>query len=193
MGLDVDLLNRYPHQLSGGQRQRVSIARALAARPDCIVADEPVAALDASQQMKVADLLARQAKDHGAALLFISHDLGIVERIADQVAVMYLGQVVEYGAVADVMANPKHPYTRSLLASRPSVDRVGVLPEAPKGDVPKPSDPPSGCTFHPRCPYVMDHCKRVTPQLKEEGDGVSVSCWLYDDLHSPHEQSPHQL
>ncbi|GAA2352984.1 ATP-binding cassette domain-containing protein [Nonomuraea africana] len=173
VGLPREFAGRHPHEFSGGQRQRIAIARALAARPSLLIGDEPISALDASAQSQVARLMRDLAVDSGAGLLFISHDLSVVRLIADRIAVMYLGKIVEVGRTEEVWAAPKHPYTRALLAAIPQPDGLGVLPAELPGDVPDPADPPQGCRFHPRCPLVMDVCR-----VKEPAFGP-VACWLH--------------
>ncbi|MGY4978043.1 oligopeptide/dipeptide ABC transporter ATP-binding protein [Streptomyces sp. 900105755] len=175
VGLPASAAERYPQEFSGGQRQRIAIARALAARPRLLVGDEPISALDASAQLQVATLMRSLAVESGAGLLFISHDLSVVRLIADRIAVMYLGRIVETGPTAEVWDEPRHPYTRALLAAVPRPDGAGVLPAELPGDVPDPADPPSGCRFHPRCPRVFDGCDREEPQLIAGG----VACRLY--------------
>ncbi|WP_239148829.1 ABC transporter ATP-binding protein [Streptomyces sp. SID12501] len=175
VGLPASAAQGYPQEFSGGQRQRIAIARALAARPRLLVGDEPISALDASAQLQVATLMRSLAVESGAGLLFISHDLSVVRLIADRIAVMYLGQIVETGPTAEVWDDPRHPYTRALLAAVPRPDGAGVLPAELPGDVPDPADPPSGCRFHPRCPRVFDGCDREEPQLIAGG----VACRLY--------------
>ncbi|MEV0594849.1 ABC transporter ATP-binding protein [Nonomuraea cavernae] len=174
VGLPRDFAGRHPHEFSGGQRQRVAIARALAARPRMLIGDEPISALDASAQAQVATLMRDLAVDAGAGLLFISHDLSVVRLIADRIAVMYLGKIVEVGDTAKVWADPRHPYTRALLGAIPRPDGMGVLPAELPGDVPDPANPPGGCRFHPRCPLVMDVCR-----TEEPGFGP-VACWLHE-------------
>jgi len=175
VGLTAAAAQRHPHEFSGGQRQRVAIARALAARPRLLVGDEPISALDASAQAQVATLMRALAVESGAGLLFISHDLSVVRLIADRIAVMYLGRIVETGLTAEVWDNPRHPYTQALLAAIPHADGAGRLPAELPGDVPDPAAPPSGCRFHPRCPKVFDGCDREDPQLTPDG----VACRLY--------------
>jgi peptide/nickel transport system ATP-binding protein len=175
VGLPETAAQRHPHEFSGGQRQRIAIARALAAQPRLLVGDEPISALDASAQAQVATLMRALAVESGAGLLFISHDLSIVRLIADRIAVMYLGRIVETGPTAEVWDNPRHPYTRALLAAIPHADGAGRLPVELPGDVPDPAAPPSGCRFHPRCPLAFDGCDREDPRLTADG----VACRLY--------------
>ncbi|GGO21809.1 ABC transporter ATP-binding protein [Microbispora rosea subsp. aerata] len=179
VGLPRAFASRHPHEFSGGQRQRIAVARALAARPSLLIGDEPISALDASAQAQVARLMRDLAVESGAGLLFISHDLSVVRLIADRIAVMYLGKIVETGPTAEVWADPRHPYTRGLLAAIPSPDGAGVLPAELPGDVPDPADPPAGCRFHPRCPLVMDACREREP------DFGPVACWLHEVEPSP--------
>ncbi|MGW4471562.1 ABC transporter ATP-binding protein [Nonomuraea sp. NPDC004354] len=173
VGLPREFAGRHPHEFSGGQRQRIAIARALAARPRLLIGDEPISALDASAQAQVARLMRDLAVDSGAGLLFISHDLSVVRLIADRIAVMYLGKIVEVDRTEEVWADPRHPYTRALLAAIPQPDGLGVLPAELSGDVPDPADPPPGCRFHPRCPLAMDVCRVKEP------DFGPVACWLH--------------
>ncbi|GGK73274.1 ABC transporter ATP-binding protein [Sphaerisporangium melleum] len=173
VGLPGGMAERYPHEFSGGQRQRIAIARALAARPSLLIGDEPISALDASAQAQVATLMRNLAVESGAGLLFISHDLSVVRLIADRIAVMYLGKIVETGPTARVWAEPRHPYTQALLRAIPEPDGLGRLPEELPGDVPDPADPPQGCRFHPRCPVAMDVCAEREPAFGP------VACWLH--------------
>nr|WP_206313328.1 ABC transporter ATP-binding protein [Streptomyces coryli] len=173
VGLPRDFAARHPHELSGGQRQRVAIARALAASPRLLIGDEPISSLDASAQSQVATLMRDLAVDSGAGLLFISHDLSVVRLIADRIAVMYLGKMVEVGATETVWNDPQHPYTQALLSAIPHPDALGNLPAELPGDVPDPADPPSGCRFHARCPHAMDVCGVREP------DFGPAACWLH--------------
>jgi peptide/nickel transport system ATP-binding protein len=184
VGLDPAMASRYPHEFSGGQRQRIAIARALAADPSVIVADEPISALDASAQAQVANLLVGLAREEGVAVVFISHDLAIVRQVADRTAVMYLGTVVEIGPTATLWNEPRHPYTQALIAAVPTPDGSGVLPADLPGDVPDPSAPPTGCRFHPRCPLVQAECPTWEPVLRLQGPGHRAACVLAPDLEA---------
>lgn len=178
VGISPDLAHRYPHQLSGGQRQRVSIARALASQPDLLVLDEPVSALDVSVRAEVMNLLIDLRERLGLTYIFISHDLSMIRHISDQIAVMYLGQIVESGSWDAVLENPRHPYTRALIAAMPDHTMVGNnLYEAPlAGEVPDPAAMPSGCAFHLRCPIAVPSCAVNIQNLREVEESHLIAC-----------------
>ncbi|MBM3586507.1 MAG: ABC transporter ATP-binding protein [Alphaproteobacteria bacterium] len=179
-GLDPGFKRRYPHQFSGGQRQRIGIARALAVKPDFIVCDEAVAALDVSIQAQILNLFMRLRRELDLTYLFISHDLGVVEHLSDRVVIMYLGRVVEEANTETVFRRPNHPYTRSLLDSVPRIENRKRAFSVVKGEIPSPINPPSGCHFHPRCPLVMERCKVEVPKLREIAPGQRSACHLND-------------
>jgi peptide/nickel transport system ATP-binding protein len=182
VGLPASHARRYPHEFSGGQRQRIVIARALAVEPEFIVADEPVSALDVSIQAQVINLMAELQADLGLAMLFISHDLSVIEYICDRVVVMYLGRVMEEAPVEALFSRPRHPYTEALLAAAPvpdpEVERRRVLL---MGDMPSPANPPSGCVFRTRCRYALPACAELRPPMREVAPGHATAC-IRDDI-----------
>lgn len=186
VGLRAEYAGRYPHEFSGGQRQRIGIARALASGPKLIIGDEPVSALDVSVQAQVINLLGDLSRDMGLTLVIIAHDLGVIRHMSDRVAVMYLGRIVESGPTEQVYATPRHPYTRALLASIPT---MGGKPAnhraAVEGEMPSPTDPPPGCRFHTRCPHAQSKCKTDNPELEGAGnDNHQVACHFWNSLAS---------
>lgn len=183
VGLDPNYMRRYPHEFSGGQRQRIGLARTLSLNPRMIVADEPVSALDVSVQAQVLNLLQELQGKLGLTLLFVAHDLSVVEHISDRIAVMYVGKIIEMADTEELLYHPQHPYTEALLSSIPPADpdmksnRIRL-----QGEVPSPANPPSGCIFHPRCPYAKDQCKTQIPDLLEISPGHSVACHFAKEL-----------
>jgi len=180
VGLNIDAMERYPHQFSGGQRQRVGIARALAVSPEVVVCDESVAALDVSIQAQIINLFLDLRKNMNLTYLFISHDMGVIEHIADRIVVMYLGQIVEISTTEQVINQTNHPYTKALLSGVPTLDTKKKIYEPIKGEIPSPLNPPSGCYFHPRCKFASDKCKVEKPVLKQIASNHFSACHLND-------------
>ena len=177
VGLDENCLDLYPHEFSGGQRQRIAIASALVLNPEFILADEPVSALDVSIQAQVINLLKELKEKYNLTIILITHDMSVIEYLADRVAIMYLGEIVEIAQTEEIFKNPLHPYTKALLSSVPQINKTDkkiIL----KGDLPSPANPPKGCKFHTRCPYAMEKCKTCIP--KESGIRHKVRCFIYD-------------
>jgi peptide/nickel transport system ATP-binding protein len=170
-------IEHYPHQFSGGMRQRVVIALALAAKPKLIIADEPTTALDVSIQAQIIQVLKRLCRDHGTAVMLITHDMGVIAETADRVAVMYAGRIVEIGRVADVIHRPRHPYTVGLMGSIPSIGATVERLTQIDGSMPRLDAVPSGCAFHPRCPRAIERCSRERPELEPSGT-TRAACWL---------------
>ena len=180
VGLDPAMADRYPHQFSGGQRQRIGIARALAVQPEFLICDESIAALDVSIQAQVINLFMELRRELDLTLLFISHDLGVVRHISDRVVIMYLGRIVETAPADAIFATPRHPYTEALRAEIPRLDRRRRVFSTVKGEIPSPVNPPSGCHFHPRCPFAFDRCSVERPVLIPVAPEQTVACHLND-------------
>jgi peptide/nickel transport system ATP-binding protein len=177
-GLDPGYKPRYPHQFSGGQRSRIGIARALAVKPEFLVCDEAVAALDVSIQAQILNLFMQLRRDLGLTYLFISHDLGVVEHLSDRVVIMYLGRIVESASAEEIFRAPNHPYTQALLKQVPRLDTRRTRFKPIVGEIPSPIAPPSGCHFHPRCPHAMPRCREEAPRLREVASGHASACHL---------------
>jgi oligopeptide/dipeptide ABC transporter ATP-binding protein len=184
VGLDPTYMRRYPHEFSGGQRQRIGLARTLSLSPRLIIADEPVSALDVSVQAQVLNLLQELKEQLGLTLLFIAHDLSVVEHVSDRVAVMYVGKIIEMAETEKLLGHPLHPYTEALLSSVPPAD-PDIHPNRIQlqGEVPSPANPPSGCIFHPRCSYAKPQCSQQEPVLYDISPGHFVSCHFAAELH----------
>jgi peptide/nickel transport system ATP-binding protein len=179
-GLDPSYKPRYPHQFSGGQRSRIGIARALAVKPEFLVCDEAVAALDVSIQAQILNLFMQLRRDLGLTYLFISHDLGVVEHLSDRVVIMYLGRVVESATTEEIFSRPNHPYTQALLKQVPRLDARKTQFKPIVGEIPSPLAPPGGCHFHPRCPHALPRCREQAPALREVAPGHLAACHLND-------------
>lgn len=183
VGLDPSYMRRYPHEFSGGQRQRIGLARTLSLSPRLIIADEPVSALDVSIQAQVLNLLQELKEELGLTLLFIAHDLSVVEHMCDRIAVMYVGNMMEIAESEELLRNPKHPYTEALVSAVPPADPdIHLERIILEGDVPSPANPPSGCVFHPRCRYAKEICQQEIPQLREVGPEHYAACHLVEEL-----------
>jgi oligopeptide/dipeptide ABC transporter ATP-binding protein len=184
VGLDPNYMDRYPHEFSGGQRQRIGIARTLSLSPRLIIADEPVSALDVSIQAQVLNLLQQLKEELGLTLIFIAHDLSVVEHISDRLAVMYVGKIVELSTTDEVLRNPQHPYSEALVSAIPPADPDVRMDRIPlRGEVPSPANPPKGCIFHPRCRFVRDVCSQDEPALREVAPGHFAACHFARELN----------
>ncbi len=176
VGLSISDVRKFPHEFSGGQRQRICVARALASEPNLIVCDEPTSALDVSVQAQVLNLMSDLKDQFGLTYLFISHDLTVIQHMADRIGVLYLGRLVEEAAPGDLFETPQHPYTQMLLEAAPRMDGFGREVEPPEGEIPDPINPPTGCAFHPRCPLAIERCAKERPQLERKGN-TRVACF----------------
>ena len=176
VGLSASDVRKFPHEFSGGQRQRICVARALASEPNLIVCDEPTSALDVSVQAQVLNLMSDLKDQFGLTYLFISHDLTVIQHMADRIGVLYLGRLVEEAAPGDLFETPQHPYTQMLLEAAPRMDGFGREVEPPEGEIPDPINPPTGCAFHPRCPLAIERCAKERPQLERKGN-TRVACF----------------
>ena len=184
VGLNLKHLKRYPHAFSGGQRQRIGIARALAPNPRVIVADEAVSALDVSVQAQVLNLMKDLQKEFNLTYLFVAHDLSVVEHICDRVAVMYMGNLIEQSKTSNIFETPKHPYSAALMSAVPKPDPRNKMKRIIlEGEVPNPANPPSGCTFHPRCQYAKDICRKKKPEFRDIGSGHFAACHFAGELN----------
>lgn len=179
------IMKEYPHQLSGGMCQRVMIAMSMSCKPELLIADEPTTALDVTIQAQILELMRNLRKENNTAILFITHDLGVVAEVCDRVVVMYAGTVVEEGTVQELFNHPKHPYTKGLIGSAPKLGSLRERLDAIEGQVPSPDQMPKGCKFAPRCPHVMDICWQKEPELVTDDDQHKHRCWLYQDHDSP--------
>lgn len=182
-GLQEECLNLYPHEFSGGQRQRIAIARALVLNPEFILADEPVSALDVSIQAQIINLLRQLKNEYKLTFILITHDMSVIKYLADRVAIMYLGEIVETGTTSQIFVNPKHPYTKALLSAVPQISGEQQERIILEGDLPSPANLPNGCKFHTRCPNCMDICTQCPPQNIEINDEHKVKCFLYMKLN----------
>jgi oligopeptide/dipeptide ABC transporter ATP-binding protein len=191
LGIRKERAAEYPHQMSGGMRQRVMISLALSLRAKLVIADEPTTSLDVIVEAKFLDLLKELQKEFGLTILLITHNIGVVAEVSDRIAVMYAAKLVEIGEINDVFANPKHPYTQGLLRSVPNIKLDGGELYKMAGAPPDLSHPPSGCRFHPRCPFVMDICKEQTPPLVEIEGNQSAACWLYPSVMAKRQEQSH--
>jgi peptide/nickel transport system ATP-binding protein len=181
VGLSPSDGEKFPHEFSGGQRQRISIARALASEPEFLVCDEPTSALDVSVQAQVLNLMRRLQDELGLTYLFISHDMSVVRHMSDRIAVMYLGRIVEEGNTEELFAQPRHPYTQLLLQTIPNIEAPNRNRSPASGEVPSPLKPPSGCTFHPRCPFAVARCAQEAPKMQTLSNGTRVACHLVEE------------